>query len=168
MDFVVGLPLSGNANAILVVVDMYSKFAHFVPLRHPFSAASVTKLFMNNIYKMHGLPKSIVSDQDRIFTSKLWQLLFKMAGIQLRMSSSYHPQTDGQTERVNQCMEAFLICFVHACPGRWIHWLSLAEFWYNTSTHSALGRTSFEVLYGYPSRHLDIDVADAAPVPDLQ
>jgi hypothetical protein len=126
-DFVEGLPLSGNANAILVVVDKYSKFAHFVPLCHTFSAASVAKLFMNNIYKLHGLPKSIVSDRERIFTSKLWQLVFKMAGIQLRMSSSYHAQMDGQIEWVNQCMEAFLICFVHACPGRWIHWLSLVN-----------------------------------------
>lgn len=150
MDFMEGLPLSGNANAILVVVNKYSKFAQFVPLRHPFTTATVAKLFMDNIYKLHGLPKSIISDRDRIFTSKLWQLLFKLAGIQLRMISPYHPQTDGQTERVNQCMETFLRCFVHACPSHWIHWLSLAEFWYNTNTHSALGCTPFEVVYGYP------------------
>lgn len=132
---------------------LYSKFAHFVPLRHPYTAASVAKVFMDNIYKLHGLPKSIISDRDRIFTSKLWQLLFKLAGIQLRMSSAYHPQTDGQTERVNQCLKTFLRCFVHACPARWIQWLPLVEFWYNTSTHSALGRIPFEVLYGYPPRH---------------
>jgi hypothetical protein len=121
MDFIEGLPLSSNANTILVVVDKYSKFAHFVPLRHPFSAASVAKVFMDNIYKLHSLPKSIISDRDRIFTSKFWQLLFKMVGIQLRMSSSYQPQTDGQTERDNQCMETYLRCFVHACPRCWIH-----------------------------------------------
>jgi hypothetical protein len=72
MDFVEGLPLSSNANTILVVVDKYSKFAHFVPLRHPFLAASVAKVFMDNIYKLHDLPKSIISDHDRIFTSKFW------------------------------------------------------------------------------------------------
>jgi hypothetical protein len=87
MDFIEGLPLSSNANTILVVVDKYSKFAHFVPLCHPFSAASVAKVFMDNIYKLHSLPKSIISNRDRIFTSKFWQLLFKMVGIQLRMSS---------------------------------------------------------------------------------
>jgi hypothetical protein len=70
MDFVEGLLLSGNAISILVVVDKYSKFAHFVPLRHQFSAASVAKVFMDNIYKLHGLPKSIILDRDRIFTSK--------------------------------------------------------------------------------------------------
>lgn len=116
LDFIEGLPLSCGANAILVVLNKYSKFVHFVPLHHPFSAATVAKLFMDNIYRLHGLPKSIISDRDRIFTSKLWQLLFKMAGIQLRMSSSYHPQTDGQSERVNQCLETFLRCFVHAYP----------------------------------------------------
>lgn len=83
------------------------------------------------------------------------------------MSSSYHPQTDGQTERVNQCLETYLRCFVHACPHKWIQWLSLAEFWYNTSTHSALGRTPFEVLYGFPPRHLVLDVDAAVPVPEL-
>jgi len=74
--------MASNVNDILVVVDKYSKFAHFVPLRrHHFTAATVANLFMDNIYKLHGLPKSIISDQDMIFTSKLWQLLFKLAGI---------------------------------------------------------------------------------------
>jgi hypothetical protein len=119
MDFIEDLPMSDNANVILVVVDKYTKFAHFVPLRHPFTVASVARLFMDQIYKLHGLPKSIISDHGRIFTSKLWQLLFQMTGIQLRMSSSYHPQTDSQTERVNQCLETFLWCFVHACSSHW-------------------------------------------------
>lgn len=81
LDFVEGLPLSGGSNSILVVVDKYSKFAHFLPLRHPFTAASVARVFMDHIYKLHRLPKSIISDRDRVFTSKLWQLLFKLAGI---------------------------------------------------------------------------------------
>lgn len=91
IDFVEGLPLFGHANAIWAVVDKYFKFSHFVPLRHPFSAATVPKLFMDYIYKLHSLPKSIIFDWDKIFTSKLWQLLFKLAVIQLRMSSSYNP-----------------------------------------------------------------------------
>lgn len=121
MDFIEGLPMSENAIAILVVVDKYTNFAHFIPQRHPFTAASVARLFMDHVYRLHGLPKSIISDRDRIFTSGLWQLLFHMAGIQLRMSSSYHPQTDGQAERVNQCLETYLRCFVNACPSRWRH-----------------------------------------------
>lgn len=122
---------------------------------------------MEHIYCLHGTPKSIISDRDRIFTSKLWQLLFKSVGSELQFSSFYHPQTDGQTERVNQCVETFLHCFVHACPATWSKWLSLAEYWFNTSTHSALGRSPFEVLYGFPPRHLGYDLADVAPVPKL-
>lgn len=98
--------MSDNANAILVVVHKYTKFAHFVPLRHPFTAP-VARLFMDKIYRLHGLPKSIILDRDRIFTSKLWQLLFQMAGIQLRMSSSYHPQTDIKPRESSSALKHF-------------------------------------------------------------
>lgn len=91
IDFVEGLPSSGTANAILVVVDKFSKFAHFIPLRHPFTAESVAKLFLDNVYGLHGLPLSIICDYDRVFTSKFWQTLFSLAGVQLRLSSAYHP-----------------------------------------------------------------------------
>lgn len=161
MDFIEGLPQSGNANAILVVIDKFTKFGHFIALKHPYSASSVAKLLMDNVYKLHGLPSAIVSDRDRIFTSNFWKLLFQMAGTELRMSTSNHPQTDGQTDSLNQCLETYLRCFVHACPTKWIHWLPLAEFWYNTSYHSALGRTPFEVLYGYTTKHFGL-TADSA------
>ena len=95
LDFVEGLPRSGSYNSILVVVDKFSKFAHFIPLRHPFTPLSVAKAYLDNVYKLHGLRLSLVSNRDRVFTSKLWQELFSLAGVQLRMSSSYHPQTDG-------------------------------------------------------------------------
>lgn len=81
VDFVEGLRKSGSANAILVVVDKYSTFAHFISLRHPFTAATVAKLFMDSVYRYHGLPKSIVTDRDRVFTSRLWHELFKLAGV---------------------------------------------------------------------------------------
>lgn len=83
------------------------------------------------------------------------------------MSSAYHPQTDGQTECVNQCSETYLRCFVHACPRRWSLWLFAAEFWYNSSPHSALGRSPFEVLYVCPPRHLGLDISAASQVPSL-
>lgn len=167
MDFVEGLPLSGSANVILVVVDKFSKFAHFIPLRHPFMAASVAKLFMDHVFKLHGMPLAIISDRDWVFTSRFWQLLFQLAGTELRMSTAYHLQSDGQIERVNQCMETYLRCFTQACPRRWLQWLSLAENWYNTSFHSALCRSPFEVLYGCHPRHLGVDIDSASPVPDL-
>lgn len=168
MDFVEGLPLSRSPNSVLVVVDKFSKFAHFLPLRHPFTAASVARVFMDNIFKLHGLRVAIISDRDKVFTSKFWQTLFQLAGTELRMSIAYHPQSDGQTERVNQCMETYLRCFGHACPKSWSQWLSLAEYWYNTSCHSALGWSPFEVLYGCQPRHLGLGISMAVPVPELQ
>lgn len=110
---------------------------------------------------------AIISDRDRIFTSAVWQELFKLSKTQLRLSSSYHPQTDGQTERVNQCLEGYLRCAVHACPGNWIKWLFLAEYWYNTSFHSSLGRTPFEVIYGHLPREFGVDQVEDCSVPDL-
>lgn len=91
LDFVEGLPLSSNANCNLVAVDSFTKYAHFVPLRHPFIDAGVARTFMQQAYRLHGLPSAIVSDRDRIFTSNFWSELFKLAGVGLRMSSSYHP-----------------------------------------------------------------------------
>ena len=126
-------------NHILVVVDLFTKYGHFVPLRHPSTAPMVAKVFMDVIYRLHGLPLSIVSDRDRIFTSRFWSKLFKLAGVQLYRSTAYHPQYDGPIERLNQCLETYLRCFVHACPSKWSQWLASAEFWYNTSQHSATG-----------------------------
>jgi transposase InsO family protein len=92
-------------------VDLFSKYGHFIGLKHPFLALSVAKQFM--------LLSLIVSDRDQIFTSQLWRALFNLAGVELHMSSAYHPQSDGQTERVNQCMETFLRCFANAAPSKW-------------------------------------------------
>lgn len=119
MDFIEGLPLSKGANVIFVVVDRYTKFAHFLPLRHPFSALQVAKVYLNNVASLYGLPKSIVSDRDKVFTSNFWQTLFKRFEIPLHLSTAYHPQSDGQTERVNQCLEMYLRCAVSSTPQRW-------------------------------------------------
>ena len=166
MDFIEGLPRSEHFDCILVVVDKFSKYAHFLPLAHPFTASSVAKVFMQNVYKLHGLPKVIISDRDKIFTNEFWDQLFTKSGTQLHLSSAYHPQTDGQTERVNQCLEIYLRCFVHAAPSKWVPWLYLAEFWYNSSYHSTLNKTPFEVLYGYPPTHFGIGI-DSCSIPEL-
>ena len=167
MDFVEGLPTSGAANYVLVVVDSFTKYAHFVPLHHPFTALVVAKAFTNHIYKLHDMSVAIISDRDRIFLSNFWYELFSLADVQLRMSSSYHPQSDGQTERLNQTMETFLRCFVNACPSKWSLWLSSADFWYNTSVHSSIGRSPFEALYGYAPKHFGITALDSVQVPEL-
>lgn len=167
MDFIEGLPLSHNHNVILVVIDKFTKYAHFVPLHHPFTALTVAHEFMSNVYKLHGLPQTIISDRDKIFTSRLWQELFRLSDTTLHMSSAYHPQTDGRSERLNQCLEAYLRCFVHSCPKKWYEWLPLAEYWYNTTYHSALDRTPFEALYGHPPRNFGIDT-DSCASTDLE
>ena len=118
MDFVEGLPMSGSANCIMVVVDKFTRYAHFIPLRHPFTTTKVALAYMDNVFKLHSLPKTMVSDRDPIFTSQFWHELFSQLGSELRMSSAYHPQTDGQSERVNQCLEIYLRCFTHACPKK--------------------------------------------------
>ena len=167
LDFVEGLPKSHGCDVILVVVDRFTKYGHFLPMSHPFTALQVAQLFINNIYRLHGLPQVIVSDRDRIFTSTLWKELFRLSDTALHMSSSYHHQIDGQTERLNQCLESYLRCAVHACPRKWFEWLPLAEYWYNTAYHSALDRTPFEVLYGQKPRHLGISQSATTLPPDL-
>lgn len=114
------------------------------------------------------MPTVIISDRDRIFTSALWQELFKLTKTTFNMSSSYHPQMDGQTEHLNQCLETYLRCMVHSCPTKWAQWISLVEFWYISTFHSAHGLTPFQALYGHPPCHFGITVNDACSVSDLQ
>ncbi|KAJ3701854.1 hypothetical protein LUZ61_005559 [Rhynchospora tenuis] len=149
MDFVTGLPKSEGKEVLLVIVDRLTKYGHFVPLSHPYTAASVAQVFLDHIYRLHGLPMSIVSDRDPIFTSKFWKELLSKLGVQLNMSTSYHPQTDGQVERVNQCVETYLRSMVFQQQKRWVKWVPLAEYWYNTNFHSSLHTTPFKALYGY-------------------
>lgn len=150
MDFIESLPLSAQYNCILVIVDKFSKYAHFIKRKHPFFALHVAKAYIEHVYKLHGMPIVIVSDRDRIFTSHLWKELFSLFGTQLSMSLAYHPQSDGQTECANQCIEAYLRCFIQSCPAQWSHWLHLVEYWYNTCYHSSHQHTPFEVKWSQP------------------
>jgi hypothetical protein len=101
LDFIEGLPKSQGKEVILVVVDKFTKYAHFIPLSHPYTVHSVAQAFLDNIVKLHGPPTVLISDRDRIFTSSLWNQIFEAFKTELRFSSAYHPQSDGQTERVN-------------------------------------------------------------------
>jgi hypothetical protein len=112
MDFIEGLPLSNGFSFILVVVDRFTKYSHFVPIKHPYSAASIAQVFMDHIVKLHDIPKSIVCDRDKVFTSLFWTELFKLLKTDLKLSLAYHPQTVVQTKHVNQCLEMFLRCAV--------------------------------------------------------
>jgi hypothetical protein len=138
----------GNKSVIMVVVDRLSKYAHFCALHHPFTTSMVAQIFMDQVFKLHGMPHSIVSDRDPTFTSNFWQELFKIQGTELHLSTTYHPQIDGRTKVVNKCLETYLRCFASEKQNQWAQWLPLAEWWYNTSYHTATCMTPFEVVYG--------------------
>jgi hypothetical protein len=127
MDFVEWLPQSGFANCTLVMVDKFTKYAQFLSLKHPYTASSVARLYLDQVYRLHGLPLSIVSDKDMVFTSKFWSELFSLAQVKLPMSIAYHPESDGQSKSVNHCMKTFLRCFTSAYPTKWLQRLPLAE-----------------------------------------
>lgn len=148
MDFITGLPNSKGKTTIWVVVDRLTKFAHFIALSGTYTAVSLASIFMKEIYRLHGLPKTIVSDRDPIFVSHFWRELFKQMGTKLLHSSAYHPQTDGQTEVVNRGLEMYLRAFVSETPKLWERYLYLAEFSYNTNHHTAIEMSPFQALYG--------------------
>lgn len=125
-----------------------SKYAHFVALSHPFTAADLAQVFLDNIYKLHGAPTNIISDRDPLFTSQFWREFLLFLGIKQRLSTAYHPQSDSQSEVLNRCLEHYLRCFCWQRPYDWAQWLPLVKCWYNTTTHSTTMLTPFEVMCG--------------------
>jgi hypothetical protein len=148
MDFITGLPKSRNKSFIMVVVDRLSRYAHFCALQHPFTTSKVAQIFMDQVFKLHGMLHSIVSDCDPTFTRNFWQEPFNLQGTQLHLITTYHPQIDGQTKIFNKCLETYLRCFSSEKKHQWAQWLPLAKWWYNTSYHTATHMTPFEAVYG--------------------
>ncbi|MCO5591618.1 hypothetical protein L7F22_045607 [Adiantum nelumboides] len=154
MDFIVTLPKSSKSNTqILVTTDRFSKMVYFISCRITTSAPDIASLFIQHNFRIHGLPKSIVSNRDPKFTGHFWtslfKSLFKSLGTNLLFSSAYHPQTDGQTERVNQTLEEMLRHYIQIRLNTWEEYLPLVEFAYNNSFHTTIGMTPFQAAFGH-------------------
>lgn len=150
IDFIEGLPSSKGYTTILVVVDRFSNYVHFIPIKHLITTLHLAQVSQENIFKVYGIPKSITSDRDRLFLSEFGKEICQLQGTHLQFSSAYQPQTDGQTERVNQCLESFLRCFCSVKSKNWSSWLHWAQYWYNINWHATTGFSSCEVVYGRP------------------
>ncbi|GJU19365.1 putative reverse transcriptase domain-containing protein [Tanacetum coccineum] len=153
MDLVTKLPRSsGGYDAIWVIVDRLTKSAHFLPIREDYKTEKLARIYINEIVARHGVPVSIISDRDGRFASHLWQALQKALGTKLHMSTAYHPETDGQSERTIQTLEDMLRACVMEFGGSWDTHLPLVEFSYNNSYHASIKCAPFEALYGRKCR----------------
>jgi hypothetical protein len=148
MDFVEGLPSVSGKSVILTVIERFSKYCHFLPLGHPYTTTSVARLFFDNVVKLHGILSSIVSDRDPVFMGQFWQELFRLASVKLHLLSTFHPQSDGQSEVANKIIVMYLRCLVGDLQCSWLHWLPWAVFCYNTSVQASLKTSPFRVVYG--------------------
>jgi hypothetical protein len=149
MDFIMGLPRTAKGfDSIWVIIDRLTKIAHFLPVKTDHPVAVYAQLYIARILSLHGVPKTIVSDRGPQFVSKFWKELHKSLGTKLLHSLAYHPQTSGQTERVNQILEDMLRACVLEFPQKWDEYLPLAEFSYNNSYQESIKMAPFEALYG--------------------
>ncbi|GJP33631.1 hypothetical protein CLOM_g18159 [Closterium sp. NIES-68] len=149
LDFIAGLPTTTSGHdAILVVIDKFSKMGHFIPTHTTARTEKTAQLFVRYIISQHGNPTTLISDRDPKFTSKIWKELMSLLGTKLAMSSAYHPQTDGQTEHLNQIVEQLLRAASKDDISKWDLHLPVLEFAYNNATHAATGQTSFFLCYG--------------------
>jgi len=151
-DFITKLPLAQGYDSILVVVDQLTKMVHFIPTTEKTSAEGLARLFRDNIWKLHGLPESIILDRGPQFTAGLMRELNQMLGIESKMSTAFHPQTDSQMERVNQELEQYLRMFIDHRQEQWPDWLGMAEFAYNNKVHSSTKTLPFKTNYGQDPR----------------
>lgn len=162
MDFVIGLPPTKGQAVIVVVVDRLTKYCHLGSLPANYLATLVADYFIKQVVRLHDVPKTIVSDWDKIFISKFWKELFTKSGTTLKISSAYHPETDGQTEIVNKTIEQYLRTTIQDIIKSWVELLPWTELWYNTSYHHSIGMSLFQAVYGRtPPEMIDYRVGNS-------
>jgi hypothetical protein len=156
LDLIVNLPWSGEFNVIFVVVDRLTKHASFIPTTSGLTAQGFAELFVEHIVSRFGLPDNIIADRDPRWTSDFWTAVSAVIKTKMSLSSSHHPQHDGQTENVNRQLETLLRAYVSKDRSDWAKWLKLLEFSYNSNVHASIGTTPFLLLYGFePKAPLD-------------
>ncbi|KAF8724483.1 hypothetical protein RHS02_08548, partial [Rhizoctonia solani] len=148
-DMIVDLPKDGNNNSILVIVDSFTKYGIFVKCSKKLKALELAELFLEHVWKRHGMPEKTILDRGKVFNNKFLKALYKRLGIDPHFLLAYHPQSDGQTERVNPSIKHFLRAYLGINQWDWTKWLPMAEFAYNNAVHSSTGKTPFKALYGW-------------------
>jgi len=151
-DFITKLPLAQGYDSILVVVDRLTKMVYFIPTTEKTSTEELAQLFRDNVWKLHGLPESIISDRGPQFAAGLMRELNEILGIKSKLLMAFHPQTDGQTKRINQKLKQYLRMFIDHRQEQWPEWLGTAEFTYNDKIHSSTKMSPFKANYGQNSR----------------
>jgi len=165
MDFITELPVSGKCDQLWVIIDRFTKMARFIPLpQDSKTTADLARGFAREVWRLHGLSTDIVSDRDSRFTSEVWQEFLSLLGIRPRMSTAFHTQTDGQTERLNQTIESYLRAFVGQEQDDWVRLLPMAEFSYNNSVTTGNGISPFYANYGFHPRTLNPPEESEEPV----
>ncbi|KAI5116065.1 hypothetical protein M0805_001230 [Coniferiporia weirii] len=167
MDFITDLPLSNHYDSIMVVVDHdSSKGIVLIPCTKTLDALGTAKLYHDNVYKRFGLPKHIISDRGPQFASQVFQTLCTRLGIKSKLSTAYHPQTDGQMERTNQEVEAYLRIYCRTSPHSWADSLTDLEFSHNIQTHSVTKTSPFNIILGYDPIPIPPTTIHSTPPPD--
>ena len=161
MDFITKLPKVQGKDNIYVLVYRLTKFVHFFAVTSTISSSEVATLFFKDVFRLHGLPNTIISGWDIKFSSSFWKSLFELVGKNMKMRTGYHPHTDGQTKRVNQCIEGYVHNYVTVQQKSWATWFHLGELCYNVAFHLSIRMTPFMDLYGYETPYfVDLMLGD--------
>ncbi|KAJ1164023.1 hypothetical protein NDU88_004470 [Pleurodeles waltl] len=166
-DFMCSLPPSAGNRVIMVTVDSFTKMAHFTALKRLPTSQELSQIFIDHIFRLHGLPHTIISDRGPQYISRFWRHFCKTLNISRALSSGFHPQTNGQTERLNQGLEQYLRCFCNSTQSNWNTYLSIAEFSYNNSVHSASKVTPFFCSYGFHPTSFPTSPQSNSPLPAI-